>query len=141
VGDGSAIADKLRDRRHISAIGRVVRKRPAEIDLCLDDLAAADGQPLRIAESSTAKSRCFVNDEDLFAVHNDIDELKVRDRLAVGPTTREVSAAIQAVIQRAGEMEVFVDQGLDGDSVLMYIGEITRTGDVGRILLHIRRLH
>src|SRR5215207_194390 len=63
--------------------GRLMRDRPAEIDLGLDDLAVPNGQDLGIAKALAAVVVPFIGHEHMLAVGHQIDELEGRDLFAI----------------------------------------------------------
>ena len=75
---------------HISTDRRLVRYRPAEVDFCLDNLFVSHGQYFCVAEAGTTCLPAFISDEHPICVLYEIDDLKVRDRPAIGPAAIEI---------------------------------------------------
>src|ERR1700681_714279 len=90
----------------------LVGNGPAEIDLHVGDLAVLDREYFGISEAAAAGAP-LVGDEHPFTVGDEVDEFEALGRLAVWPAAREVCRAVQPGVERAGEVEVFSDQGLD----------------------------
>jgi hypothetical protein len=95
-----------------------VRNRPAEIDFGLDDLAVAHRQNLGVAEGLARCAPPFIGDEDPISVANQVDESETGDRLTGLPASIEIGLAIDAIVERAGEMKIVVDDRFDRPAVL-----------------------
>src|SRR6187397_636632 len=89
---------------------RLVRQRPAEVHLDVDDLVAAGRHDLRVAERVTRTRASFVRDEHAIASRHEIHECKALDVLAVRPAPCEIARAIDAVVERAREMKIRGEQ-------------------------------
>jgi hypothetical protein len=123
----SAAALTIDPTKH--AIRRLVRDVPAEVDLGGYDAAAADGQHLGVAETLAVAGLGHVGDENLVPHCDDTDALEAGDLFAVGPAAREIGGAVELVVERAGEVEVFGDQLFQRRPVLFDVGLVTRAGD------------
>ena len=114
-----------------------MRQRPAEIDLGLDDPAVSDGQDFGIAETLAVRALSFICHEHPLAVGNQVDELKFGNRPAVGPAALEIGLAIDAIVQRTGEVKIVGDDGFDRRPVLV---DVSLVGGF-RLLLTCQKSH
>ena len=94
--------------------------------------------PVNCEQLSVTKPRAvdiarFICDEDPLAIANDVDKSKRRNLLAIWPTAREIGLAVEAIVQRAAEMEVFRNQCLDGSAVLAFVRFVRSASDGGGI--------
>src|SRR5262249_2867597 len=103
---------------------------PAEIDLDLDDPAVTYRHDLGVAEAAAVLPLTFVGDEDAIAVGHEVDEIKRSDASAVRPAALEIGVAVDAVVERAGEVEVVGDQRLDRRPILPRKGHVAGPRDV-----------
>ena len=71
----------------------------------------------------------FVGDEYGVALLSQANELEADGRFAGWPTTCEIGVAVQAVVQRAREMEVVGDDRFDLGPVVVDIRQLTTPGD------------
>src|SRR5687768_16583934 len=113
-----------------------MRDGPAEIDLGVDDLAAAHRQYLGVAKARSRGAGALIGDEDAVAVLNQVLVFEAGDRLAVRPAAREIGLSVEAVVERAGEMEVVGNHCLDRRTVLVDIGLVRALGDGDGIVRH-----
>src|SRR5271156_5239756 len=90
-----------------------MRHVPAEIDLGLDDLPISNGQHLRVAEASPAVSMADIRHINAIVAGDDGDEVEAVDPSAVGPAALEIGLSIDAIVERAGEVEVLGEEPLD----------------------------
>lgn len=111
-----------------------MRPRPAEIDFGLDDFAVAHRQDFRIAKALAPGRLTFIRDEHAIPLRHEVDEFEIFDRPAVRPAALEVRRAVQAVVERTGEMKIVRDQRLDGCPVLRDVGFVTRASDRFRLV-------
>lgn len=95
-----------------------MRDRPAEIDLRVGDLALANGQDFRVAEPVAVGAAALIGNKHLVARGDEMDEFETRNDFAVRPAAFEKDGAINAVVERAGEMEILGNQWLDRGAVL-----------------------
>ena len=121
------MASDLTDRQ--SRLLGVVGNRPAEIDFDLDDLAVARRQNLGVAEGLAGHAPPFIGDEDSIPVANQIDESEAGDRLAGLPASIEICLAINAIVERAGEMKIVGDDRFDRRAVFRAVGFINPADD------------
>src|SRR6185312_16738686 len=113
-----------------------MRQGPAEIDFDLDDPAVADGQHFGVAERLAAAALADIGRDHLLAVADQADELVAGDPCVVRPAALEIGLPIDAVVERAGEVEVLGDHRLGGGAVAVGIGLVALPDDGDRVLVH-----
>jgi|SRR5271170_4460944 hypothetical protein len=96
----------LRRGRYESARRGRMRQGPAKVDFSLHDLAGANGQHLRVLEASARVGAADIGDVDAIVFGNEGDELEFGDPSAVRPAAFEIALSIDAIVERAREMEV-----------------------------------
>jgi hypothetical protein len=84
---------------HESTLRRLVRYRPAEVHLDLDDVLISNGQNLRVAKTMAVRIASFIRDEDAIGVRDEMDEVESLDDLAVRPATAEVGFTIEPIVE------------------------------------------
>jgi hypothetical protein len=82
-----------------------MRNRPTEVHLDLDDLAVAHGMQLGVAEALLAHA-ALVRDEGAIAIDDQAHYVESVDSPAIGPADLEIGRPIEAVVERAGEVEI-----------------------------------
>src|SRR5262245_9499910 len=113
------VTSRPANRRADEAAGfGLVSDVPAEVDLCVGQLATADRQDLRVA-GSPARTRDFIVHEDSVAVFDHMDEFESADRVAVSPAAFEVDLPIEPIVEWAREVEVLGDQFFERVAVLV----------------------
>ena len=115
-----------------------MRQGPAEIDFGLDDLAVADRQDLGVAERLAAAALADIGGDHLLTIANQADELVSGDPFFVRPAAGEIDFAVDAVIERAGEVEILADHRLGRCAVAVGIGLLASANDGDRIRFHER---
>src|ERR1700679_1527690 len=106
------------------ARGRLVGKRPSEIDLGLDEFSVPERPDFGVAEAVGFLVPGFEGCENLFAVIREIYGFEVDDILAMWPATREKGLAIDAIVARAAEVKVFGEDFIDRRAVPVGIGSV-----------------
>lgn len=114
---------------HEAAARGRVRHVPAEIDLDLDDLPVANDVHFRILKASAKVRTADIGHVDAFAARDHVDELEIGDPLAVWPAAFEIGLPIEAIVERAREMEILGDEPLHSRAILVDVGEIAPLGD------------
>src|SRR5438132_9816485 len=98
---------------------RIVRDRPAEINLGLDYLVVPHRQYFGIAEGLSGGTLPFVGHEHALPIDDQINEGEAGDRVAVFPALLEIRFAIDAIVARAGEMKIIPDHGFGRGAILV----------------------
>src|SRR5436190_11432676 len=98
--------------------------------------------PVNREQLSVAKARAvniarFICDEDPLVIANNMDKIKRRNLLTIWPTAREIGLAIEAIVQRAAEMEVFSNQRLYSSAVLAFVRFVRSASDGDGIVFHV----
>src|SRR5580658_703916 len=112
---------------------RFVGDRPAEIDLGVEDLPVADGEALRVPEALAAGIPSFIGNIDAIAVGHHVDEIEAGDPCAVGPAASEIGGTIDAIVERAGEVEIVGDEQFQRGAVLVDVSLIAPASDSSRV--------
>jgi hypothetical protein len=97
---------------------RLVRYRPTEVNFYLDNLLLAQGDDFRIAKDLAVRPVTFVGHKHAVTVNDKINKFEIRDLRAVRPATREISLAVNPVINRTRKVEVRRKQSLNGRSLV-----------------------
>ena len=106
-----------------STLWRLVRYRPAEIDLDFDDALIANGENLRIAKLMAVCVACFIRDDDSIAYRHDMDKIERLDDLAVGDHPGGAIGAIVVGIL-GGLLGGWVLDALDVNNNLTWLGSL-----------------
>ena len=87
-----------------------MRQRPAEVHFRVHQLAVTNSQDFGVSKAIAASVSAFVGHEHAFTLLHEMDEFEVGGVRAVGPAAFEVHLAIDALVERAGEVKVVGDQ-------------------------------
>ena len=68
----------------------------------------------------------FIRDEDAISIHDEMDEVEPLDDLAVRPAATEVRFTVEPIVERAREVKVVGEQGLEGCPVFRHIRPVGR---------------
>src|SRR5215469_2328904 len=115
----------------------IVRNRPAEINLDLDDLAIPQRHDFGIAERLSSRTSSFIGHEHAFSIGDEIDEREAGNRFTIFPAPIEIGLAIDAIIARAGEMKITPDKSFDRGAILVDVGLIGAANDGDRLIRHL----
>jgi hypothetical protein len=95
-----------------------VRDGPTEIDFGLDDLTVPNRENLSVSESLAGITPALVRDENALAIEHRMNEVEALYHLAVRPAAFKICGAVEAVVERTGEVEIVRDQRLDSRAIL-----------------------
>src|SRR6185312_14490224 len=76
------------------------------------------GDDFGVAERLAVLAPAFVGDEDAVAVRGEVDKVEPGELVVVAPAPGEIGGAVEAVVPRAGEVEVVGDEALHRRSVV-----------------------
>src|SRR4051794_2299485 len=103
----------------------------AEEDLYLHDAVVRDRDELGVAICAASLEVVLVGDEDVAAAgRDDVQEFLARDPAGCWKAPLEERGAVDVIVLRAGEDQVFTNQLLRGGTVLPYVSVEVRTHDL-----------
>src|SRR5439155_18054170 len=91
---------------------------PPEVDLCLADLVAVEGEDLRVPEAASVGPGALVGHDDLVALLDQPLELEPLDQLGVRPAALEVTRPIDSVIRRVVDGDIVGPEPFDDAAIV-----------------------